>query len=365
MGRPKTADSDFYRQLFEHAGVAFIATDEDFIIRNWNAAASRMFGASPESMIGTPLHSIVPQKQREQALKLFRRAIDHGEISELEFPYHDERGERRDLTVVISPIVPQPGTRIGVSAFMRDVTRRSKLQSQLLQSRKMAALGEMAGAMAHFFNNILGGIITSVDFARNSDDLVLKARILNQISEALSRATDLLEGLLSFAEGDRKDEDLSDVTEIVLSMADDFEAVLKAQNIKLVLDVPKLPVMEVPRVQMMTALRNVVQNAIDAMPDGGTLTIAVSLETDRIVTRIADTGCGLSEEELSRVFEPFWSTKGSLAGGSKESLGLGLSVAHGILQFIGGSVTAASTLGEGSTFIISLPRRKFERATER
>jgi PAS domain S-box-containing protein len=338
-----------------------IATDEQLIIRDWNAAASRMFGASAEQMVGTSLRSVVPQQQRDQAEGLFRRAFQLGEISDLEFRYHDDRGLQRELIVTISPITSRPGVRIGVSACIRDITRRIKLQGEVLEHSKMSSLGEMAGAFAHYFNNILGGITTSVDFARQSNDLVLKGRILDQIGDALSRATDLIKGLLSFAEGDQQDEDLCDHTELVVALVDRIEPELTARNIKVVLDMPDrrdLPVLPVRRVQVETVLHNVIENAIDAMPDGGTLTIAVSLETSAVVTRVSDTGHGMDEGKLTRIFEPFWTTKGPLVGGSARVPGLGLAVAHGLLHFLGGRISATSEVGKGSTFVISLPREK-------
>ena len=358
-GLPSVGEDAFYRHLFEHAGVAMIATDPRLVIRAWNAAASRMFGASAERMVGTPLEAVVPQEQRARADGLFRRALHLGEISDLEFRYHDERGRRRELIVTISPIISRPGVRVGVSACIRDITRRIKLQTEVLEHRKMSSLGEMAGAFAHYFNNILGGIITSVDFARQSNNLLLKGRVLDQIGDALSRATDLIKGLLSFAEGDQEDEDLSDHTELVLALMDRIEPELTARNIEVVVDMPdkrNLPVLPVPRVQVETVLWNVIENAIDAMPDGGTLTVAVSVETREIVTRISDTGCGLEEEKLTRIFEPFWTTKGNLVGGSTQVPGLGLAIAHGLLHFLGGHILATSEVGKGSSFVISLPR---------
>jgi two-component system NtrC family sensor kinase len=168
------------------------------------------------------------------------------------------------------------------------------------------------------------------------------------------RATNLLHSLLRFAEGDTVQEHLSDYTEIIFSLADDIERVLDANGIRLELEIPPLPVTAVPRAQLDTVLRHIVQNAIDAMPQGGVLGIDGSLENGRLITRICDTGRGMTEEEMSHLFEPFFSTKGEL-GSTTRAPGLGLAVAHGIVQFLGGSITASSTPGKGTLFTVIIP----------
>ena len=346
----------FYRQLCEHAGIALIGTDADYRIQTWNAAAVRMFGASAELMIGMPAVSAVPQDKRAQAQQLIERAARDGETGELEFEYRDAQGGRRELSGTIAPILDDAGTAIGAVVCVRDITKRVRLIEQLHESRKMGALGEMAGAIAHHFNNILGGIITSVDFADASESPLTKSRILGQVSRSLTRATSLVGALLAFAEGDQRGEDLSDFTEIVNGLADQFEPTLRRVGIELVMDLPALAVVAVPRLQVTTILRNIIQNAVDVMPEGGTLTISGTRRDDKIVARICDTGCGLDESSLLRIFEPFWSTKGAVnRGDDTQALGLGLAVAHGLVHMIGGTIEVTSEVNQGSCFEITVP----------
>lgn len=352
---PAPVSDAFFRELFDHAGVALIATDEELRIRGWNGAAARIFGAAAETMIGVSADSIVPSEQRGIARRLLTRAVEHGEISDLEFQYRDERGGSRALIVTVSPISSAAGRRVGASACIRDITRRIRLQEEILQHRKRAALGQMAGAVAHFFNNILGGITTSVDFAASSEDPEYQTSVLRRTGAALSRATAILRALLRVAEGDRQSDDLSDYTELVFTLADELEPRLQQQGIELTIDLPQLPVLPVSRTSFRTVLQNVLDNAVEAMPNGGTLTIAATLEDGTLTTRIRDTGCGMDEETRSRMFEPFWTTKGTHGGGSGGATGLGLSVALGIVGVMGGSITAESEPGEGSTFTVRIP----------
>ena len=107
---------------------------------------------------------------------------------------------------------------------------------------------------------------------------------------------------------------------------------------------------------MRTVLHNIIQNAIEAMPNGGALRIDVSLEEEAIITRISDTGCGLDAQARSRIFEPFWSTKSKRATESGEGTGLGLAIAHGLMQMIGGSISVSSEPNQGSCFTVRFPR---------
>ena len=106
---------------------------------------------------------------------------------------------------------------------------------------------------------------------------------------------------------------------------------------------------------MLTVLRNITQNAIEAMPDGGVLEIEARREDGWIITRVTDTGRGLDESEIPRIFEPFWSTKSHLASATGEGTGLGLAIAHGLAQMIRGAISVSSKPGRGSCFTFSIP----------
>ena len=345
----------YFRELCEQIGVALIATDDELNIRTWNAASGRMFGAAAERMIGTPVILVIPQDRRIPAERMFRRAVEAGETSELEFQHRDSRGEARELSGTIAPVVSETGDRIGASICLRDITRRMHLQAEVHESRKMASLGAMAGAIAHHFNNILGGVVTSIDYANACADISVTRRVLGQTSRAVMRAAALVNGLLAFAEGAPRADDLSDLTELINDLADELERTIQGRKIEFVLDLPLLPVVPVPRTQLLTILRNIAQNAIEAMPNGGALRMDVSVSETAAVIVISDTGVGLDKDAQSRIFEPFWSTKSNRVAGSTGATGLGLAIAHGLAQVIGATITVASEPNKGSTFTVTIP----------
>jgi PAS domain S-box-containing protein len=353
----ETANPSFFRQLTEYLGVAVVATDADLVIQVWNAAAARMFGAAGDRMIGAPVSSIVPQERRRLAERIFARVLRTGETADFEFQHRDAQGNRQELIVTIAPVLSEMNLPIGISLSLRDITRRIALQNELSESRKMRAMGDMANSVAHHFNNILGGIITGIDYAKGSDDPAVVAKVLDQTSRALLRATALVHGLLTFSEGGRCSEDLSDLTEILYELADEVERNPPAKaKIDLVVNVTGLPVLPVARGRVQTILRNLIQNAVEAMPEGGTIRLEAALENDWIVLAVSDTGRGMDDATQSRLFEPFWTTKSPSDSNPSRVRGLGLPIVYGLVQVLGGSIAVHSEPGMGTCVRIRLPR---------
>ncbi len=314
-----------------------------------------MFGETEEQMCAAFVTAIFPEDQRETADRMFHAALRSGEMSDLEFRHRDQDGLHRELICTIAPVVLGNGERVGVSYCIRDITRRIALQNELSDSRKMAALGELAGSLSHHFNNILGGVITSMDFAASVGNPDTTQKVLSQASTALERATAIINGLLVFAKGDPLHEEVGDFADIVSLVAQETESRIVGMNIKFKLEMQDFSAFSTPREQLLTALRNITENAIEAMPQGGQLGISVRNLPPSIVIKISDTGCGMSENSISRVFEPLWSTKSTLRSDSAKGTGMGLAIAHGVVQMMGGRITVSSQIDGGSVFTISLP----------
>ncbi|RJP30649.1 MAG: PAS domain S-box protein [Phycisphaerales bacterium] len=343
--------------MFNSAGVGMIATDRELRIRAWNPAAMRIFGASAAQMTGTDVASIVPQPRRQLARRLLNRALELGETNELEFQQRDERGESRELAIAITPIASDQGQTFGALICVRDITRRVRAVSALHESEKMVALGEMAGAVSHHFNNILGGVVTSVDFALAGDDDAVARQVLEKTARALARATQLMRGLLAFAEGNLSHQDQCDFSELLINLTDRTERRIANRGIVVTLELPHLPVMSVPRDALENVIENLVQNAISAMPHGGTLTIAGACHGDTLRIQVRDSGFGMTPQELQRCFEPFYRVAGNRsADPPTQARGLGLAVAFGIVRNLGGSITARSEPDRGSCFEVTIPR---------
>jgi len=355
-----TAGGEFYERLCYSAGLAIVATDENMIVRVWNDAAAEMFGAPADRMLGRVLVEVMPSNRRDLAEQMFRRALGDQAVSEFEIVHTYRQPSPVHLGVTVSPILLGDGRCVGASACIRDITRWVELEKRLQSSEKMASLGKLAGGVAHHFNNLLGGVTTSVDFALQSEDPGVHLRALKLTAESVGRASKLTNHLLAFAEGDRRPDDLSDLTETVLFFVDRFEPELRERSIDLALDLNATPVCEVPRQRLLTVLGNLGQNAIEAMPQGGQLSLSLWTEGEDVAIEITDTGRGIEERDQRRVFEPFYTTKGDLQGNGVQDTGLGLAVVHGIVREMGGSISLHSTPGQGCRVEIKLPIRRPE-----
>ncbi len=353
---PEQFDDAFFRHICSHTELALIATDDKLQIRYWNHAASRLFGGSADAMRGELLTTIVPADRRNIADRLLHRALLRRECSTFEFPHRHPDGKPMFLAVNICPIIDDSGNTLGVSVYARDVTRRIESERALADAGKMAALGTMAGALAHHFNNLLGGLITRADFAQSSDDPDTLHRALRSIVSTLSRTGKLTQALLAFAEGDTIEGETAEVHEAVRQFLDGIQPKLDSLGIRVDSHIEAVRHRLSIR-QIRTLLDCLTANACEAMTHGGTLQIELlqPSDADEFILRLSDTGPGMSEDSLRHAFEPFYTTKSEGIPGSPDHPGLGLAVVHGIVRSLGGTVTLASQPGQGTTCTVHLP----------
>ncbi len=245
---------------------------------------------------------------------------------------------------------------VGYSVWINDISRRKKLLTQLDQAEKLASLATLASGIAHHFNNIIGGVATFADFALAGNNPQAYQKALKMTIEAAERISQITSSLLTFAEQDSREIETSDLSEVVLTFCHLVEKDLCEKNIILELNVGSVPEYEVPGAKINQILNNIVSNAEEAMPEGGTLSINLIRDEGNLVLTFADTGCGIEQDHLPHIFNPFFTTRGVASNGqSTHKSGLGLSVVYGIVKEMRGSISAFSKLECGSEFIIKLP----------
>ena len=354
---PDQLDENFFRQLCVNAGIATIATDTDFRIIFWNAAASRIFGGAPETMCGKPLLSILPEDRRSLTKRLLERTLRRGGISKFIFEAPLAGETPTHLAVTLSPIGNPNAPANGIALHIRNVTRRIESERALARAEKMSALGSMAGAIAHHFNNLLAGLITTADFAQQANDNTTLKRALRSIVDSLYRTGKLTRALQAFAEGDQSDTESEDVNRAVETFLENLQTEVADKTIKIETDLKPVDT-ALPARRLYTILDSLVANACEAMPNGGTLHVHLSLTSDgrKLLLRITDTGCGIPNEDLERVFEPFFTTKGGDNIAYHGHVGLGLAVVHGIVRDLGGTITLCSSHETGTICSVQLPR---------
>jgi PAS domain S-box-containing protein len=357
-----------FRLLVENvADYALYMLDPNGIITSWNIGGQRIKGYAPEDILGRHFSQFYTETDRANGKPLRALSIAR------ETGRYEEEGwrVRKDGTffwasVVIDPI-REDGKLIGFAKITRDITERreaqlklEKMQQQLAESQKLDALGQLTGGVAHDFNNLLMIISGSLHTLRKRVDGDPRTqRALSAIEAASKRGAALTSQLLTFARRQSVNPQTVDVTERINAVRDVLNTgVGGAVTLQFELDRRVWPVM-VDITEFETALVNLVINARDAMPDGGTITVAAhntALDEEAntgeyVAISVADNGTGIAPDVLSKIFDPFFTTKAIGKG-----TGLGLSQVHGFAHQAGGTVKVASELGKGTTMTILLPR---------
>ena len=356
QSKHESAASDLSGDLLLASPIAMAATDCRYDVIVWNHAAQKLLGHTAQQMLGQPILSLVPQDRRRVFERLLERTCRTGRTTNFEIKFNAPDGQGRQLWVILSPIAdPHEPQKNGAAAWIIDQTVSRRMAWRLAQAEKMASLGTLAGGVAHHFNNILGGVATFVDFALTSGDVSAMKRALQITSQAAARAAKITNSLLCFATSDVHRTDLADLTEAVMTFAHLVEKTLADRDIVLDLCLQPGRIFPVETGQINRVLHNLIDNAEEAIPAGGKLTLAVAFDKASATVTVADTGCGIATEDLPQVFEPFFTTKASSAGGEAAHAGLGLCAVHGIIQEMGGRIEVQSQPGKGATFTITFP----------
>jgi signal transduction histidine kinase/CheY-like chemotaxis protein len=228
-------------------------------------------------------------------------------------------------------------------------------QEQLLQSEKLASIGQLAAGVAHEINNPMGVILgfTQGILKTLPEDNPLRKPLTNVEKESL-RCKRIIQNLLDFARHSEPTPHLTNINELIDASCELVEHQISLQNVKLVKDYdPALPSIMADPNQLQQVFINIMLNAYQAMPDGGTLHITTRTVSSELQVMFADTGPGIPEENLQHIFDPFFTTKEV-----GEGTGLGLSVSYGIVKAHGGDIEVDSQMGKGTTLIIKLPLDK-------
>jgi two-component system cell cycle sensor histidine kinase/response regulator CckA len=352
-----------YRSLFNEGITGNFLADPDGRLTEANPAFRRLVGLEPEARLPL-LSSLFPDAA---AWDSFRAGILSARKLELaELPLRSNGGTELVVLANVAAVISDDGVVTGIRGELADATERRRLEERLVQGQKMEAVGRLAGGIAHDFNNILTAILGYVNLLAEDIPETSEARAdLEGIRGAASRATNLTRQLLAFS----RRQPFSPIFLDLNGLVQDAERLLRrllTEGVSLGLDLGSgSVVVKADPVQMEQVLLNLVINAKDAMPSGGTIRISTRAETiaeprtmglDTLppgpyaVLDVRDTGGGIDPKIIGRIFEPFFTTK------SKESgTGLGLSTVYGIVKQSGGAMDVVSHPGLGSVFAVWLP----------
>lgn len=352
---------DFYKAAIDHAGIPIIGLDRNGLICCWNQMAARLFGREAPEVVGKPMDMLVPPEYRAIAWRALQRTLQQRSVNCYEMAFVPPGGKNAlHLGVTLSCVLSAQGQCAGVMAWVRDITNRKELESNLLRTRHIASLGTLAAGVAHHFNNIVCGMNTMVELALSTEDEFAMKRALRMSAEAASRISYITQSLLAFSTQEAGEPDLVDLTEEILRFADAVEPTLRQRGIELVLDLRGARVAAVPRHRFSQVLHHLLRNAeesFEGIKDGRVrrITLTTLSQDDQVMLQFTDTGCGVAAEHLPQLFDPFFTTKGVQGGGNKNNPGLGLTLAQGVVMDMGGHIWADSVPGQGTTLSILVP----------
>ena len=243
--------------------------------------------------------------------------------------------------------------------FKREKEEKEKLLVQLIQSVKMAGVENLASGIAHEFNNLLQIMKGHAEFAQRTKKAEDMEEALDIVLKASDKIENLIKDLLAFSRKESFEKVLCDITEPLESVLSLTEEEFKKHNIEIVRKYEKISAVEVNKVEMQRVFLNMVTNARDAMlPMGGNLEVGVKQAGENVEVRFTDTGKGIKDANLRRVFEPFYTTHVEVEEDSwLKGIGLGLSVSYRIVKRHGGMIEVESEIGKGTTFTVKLPAK--------
>lgn len=363
------SSEDRLKILFEFAPDAYYLTDLKGYIINGNKAAEELVGYKREELIGNDILKVklLSADQIQKAAEILSRNRRGEATGPDEFILNHKNGNK--VSAEISTIPIKIGGQTLVLSIARNITERKlaekekeSLHVQLVHSEKMAAVGTLASGIAHEFNNLLQIIIGNVQFAQVTKNFDERKESLDIILNASRRAAAIIKDLLFFSRKEKSEKEICDVTGLVDSVVSLTKDHFKKHNIKIINRYESIPQIRVNRGEMQQVFLNIITNARDAMmPKGGKLEIVVRQDKNNVIVNFKDTGIGIKKKNLSKVLEPFYTTKDSPKGDSMLfRTGLGLSVSYGIIKRHGGTIEVESQPGEGTTFTVKLPAKDTE-----
>lgn len=353
---------DFLSQVIQNSPNVIVATDLKGYIIIMNTVAEETLGYRAQDVIGKMnIEKLYPRGKARELMRLLRSPEYGGTGRLISYPIVNVS---RDGTVVEGSlastlIYDANGNEIACVHIFTDLTERlemertlRQIQEKLLQSEKLAAMGRLTSQIAHELNNPLFGIMNTLELMKSEISMDNKRRkVLEMALSETVRLTDLLQKMLSFSKPDQREKTSIDINIILDEILLLHEKQLQERNIRVESDFyDGLRKIVASRDQLRQVFLNMIANSRDAMPDGGMLSVRTRDQGKEIVIEISDTGVGIHEEDIKKIFDAFYTTKDAVKG-----VGLGLSVCYGVVREHGGDIKVESTPGRGTRFSICFP----------
>ncbi len=362
MERELKEAHDFLDKIIKSSPDAIMATDMKGNIIIWNRGAEETLGYKAEEVVGKMnINKIYPEGTAKEVMRMMR-SPEYGGVGKCRsYPMVHVRRDGGIVEGHLSAgiIYNSQGKEIASVGIFVDLKERLDVerklietQEKLLHSEKLAAMGRLTSQIAHELNNPLYGIMNTLELLKTEVSPQSKRRkVLDMALSETVRLTELLRKMLSFSKPDEEERQPTDINTILDEILLLVGKQLRENSIRISSSfADDLGEVYASRNQLRQVFLNMINNARDAMPDGGTLTVKTLTKGDNIYIEITDTGIGIREENMERIFDAFFTTKDSI-----KDVGLGLSVCYGFIKEHGGDIRVSSKWGSGTTFTITLP----------
>jgi two-component system, NtrC family, sensor kinase len=344
---------EFSENILESLNDGLVVVNRDQHIVRWNRRLEELYGARHEEMVGRRLHEVFDASFIDMIASASRESAEGGAFYRVPLTTRREDGRRLLVNVATTPLRDSDAAVAGTIIVIEDISSRVQLEEQLQISEKMASIGLLAAGVAHEVNTPLTGISSFTQMLlENAEPDDPSTKVLEKIERQTFRAAKIVNGLLNLARPRQVDSGPIDLHAVIGDVLSLLEHQLRNGRIQVRKDLATTsPVVQGIEYKLQQVFLNLFLNARDAMPRGGWLTIATSLGGDgTAVVEVSDTGPGIPTEQLSRIYDPFFTTKDIGKG-----TGLGLSITYGIVQEHDGRITCESVVGQGTRFVLSLP----------
>jgi PAS domain S-box-containing protein len=329
-----------------------LAVDLEDRVDIWNSQMEVMYATPRSEALGRPIGEVFPAAFAQE---FYRVRQTPGIHNLYKFRLTTPAGDDRVTNVAIAPLVTKQFNVIGRLIIVDDITERIELEGQLTQAEKMSSIGLLAAGVAHEVNTPLAVISSYAQMLQkqlNGDDK--KAALLEKITRQTFRASEIVNGLLNFSRtsgGEFSEVDLNKIIQETLTL---LEHQFKTAHVKVEPDLlSTLPAIHGNSGKLQQVFLNLFLNAKDAMPAGGTLRVKTA-NGDGVRVVVSDSGSGIAQEHIHRIYDPFFTTKNGVRE-TRKGTGLGLSVTYGIIQEHAGKIQVESRVGEGTTFYLEFP----------
>ena len=351
---------DYSENIIESLTVGVAVLDQKGKIIGWNRVLEDTLSRKKEEVMNKNLINVLGPKNYS-ALFPSDTQKDFRLLSEITLDILP--GDNKIFDIAKTPLLDNKMNPYGTIVVFDDITEKILLQQQLLTSEKLASIGLLSAGVAHEINTPLTGISSYVQILQKKLSNSSHSRILGKIEAQTERVARIIKNLLNFAripsESFFHQVNLKESLEEIISL---IEYKLKTMKINLELNLSPMKPLWGEGERLQQVFINIILNAIDAMPKGGTLKIELSKMNNEAIIKIKDTGTGIKDQHLPHIFDPFFTTKGSGKG-----TGLGLSISYAIIKEHEGHIAAESVSGKGTTFTIYLPidldKRKVDKFT--